>query len=200
MKMKRLFKTKSTAKIVNSHKEYGGIIKQLGLGSFWTSLPEEERSFIRISCKQSFGTTFPLSEVDAPESQLRTRRDTSSFLIGCAAWAIEEKKYILAEKLLLTSINFAQDIISVHTAYNWLIKMHDYLRASNIQSTKECIAFCKSDIEILPLLEKELSWKGRSLQRVKSINVLLSIYKELGLKEEVNELYELGNYYGTLVE
>ncbi|QOR65996.1 hypothetical protein IM538_19775 [Cytobacillus suaedae] len=198
MKLKRLFKTKSQTGTVDVSKKYGGLIKQLGLDSFWSSLTEDERSFIRRSCKHSFGITFPLSEVDAPESKLRTRRDTSSFLIGCAAWAIEENKYVLAEKLLLTSIDYAQDIISVHSAYHWLIKMHDILRVSNMQSTKDCIVFCKSDIEILPLLQKELYMKGRTIQRVKSINVLLSIYKELGLKEEFNELYELGYYYDAL--
>jgi hypothetical protein len=198
MKMKRLFKTKLTTDRVKLSGEYGGIIKQLNLTNFWASLPEDEKLFIRKSCKRSFGITFALSEVDSPESQLRTRRDTSSFLIGCAAWAIEEKKYVLAEKLLLTSIEFANDIISVHSAYNWLIKMHDYLRTSNIQSTNDCIVFCKSDIEILPLLEKELYRKGGSMYKVKSINVLLSIYKELGLKQEFNELYELGHYYDAL--
>ncbi|MBE4907494.1 hypothetical protein IMZ08_05375 [Bacillus luteolus] len=198
MKIRKLFKTKTSVGSEEVSKKYGGLIKQLDLDSFWSSLTEDERSFIRRSCKHSFGITFPLSEVDAPESQLKTRRDTSSFLIGCAAWAIEGNKYGLAEKLLLTSIDHAQDITSVHSAYHWLIKMHDHLRVSNIQSTKDCIVFCKSDIEILPLLQKELYSKGRSVQRVISINVLLSIYKELGLKEEFNELYELGSYYDAL--
>ncbi len=198
MKLKRLFKVKSPTGSEEVSEKYGGLIKQLELDRFWASLTEDERSFIRRSCKHSFGVTFPLSEVDAPESNLRTRRDTSSFLTGCAAWAIEESKYVLAEKLLLTSIDHAKDITSVHSAYHWLIKMHDNLRVSNMQSTNDCIVFCKSDIEILPLLQKELYSKGRSIQRVISINVLLSIYKELGLKEEFNELYELGYYYDAL--
>ncbi|MDF0728512.1 hypothetical protein PY093_17900 [Cytobacillus sp. S13-E01] len=196
MYINKLFKLKNSDARVQLQHQYGGIIKQLNLEEFWASISEGERAIIRNSCKRSFGQSdFDLMDVDTQESILRTRRNTSSFLIGCAAWAIEIAKYDFAEKLLLTSIEYAPDILTLHSSYNWLIKIHDHLRLTNKSSLDDCITYCVHDIDILPLLIEELRKCKRNIPQIRSIAVLLSIYKELGLQDEINKLNEVVRFY-----
>jgi hypothetical protein len=201
MSLINLFKSKNFE--INqglSIKKYGGIIRQLDLEEFWTTLTNKEKNLVRNVCKRSFGiSSFNLDEVDSFGSSLTTRREPSSFLLGIGIWTFEMGKYELTEKLLLKAIEISKDISTVHACYTWLIKIHDRLRVSNQRSLEECIFYCKQDIAIMPLLIDENERNNRHFLNLLPFTVLMTIYNELGYDLEHNETMNLYQYYKSLI-
>ncbi|MCA1032669.1 hypothetical protein LCL95_16785 [Bacillus timonensis] len=197
MTIGRLFKLKTVSKPKIDQNRYGGIIKQLHLESFWHSLKEEEKDVVREGCKKSFGiSNFHLSDVDSPHSKLKTRRNVSSFLIGSGCWAFELGHFHLSEKLLLKSIEYAEDFSTIHVAYNWLIKMHYQLRTKFVDSLSACMMYCKYDIDLLPFLIEERKNMNKDIPQVQSLKILPIIYQEIGIiGEEEDVMGKINKYH-----
>ncbi|MCK8816597.1 hypothetical protein MWH28_04335 [Natroniella sulfidigena] len=139
-------------KLFNS-KKYGGVIESLDLIDFWDDL-------------------------DDPKSNVTTSKSTSGFLNDKAGWAISDKKYDLAEKLLLESINRNNDnSIDLHFTYNHLIKLYYKLRDKNDYLDK-CIDICKKDIALYEEELKDEKFFKKNDTRIPSFQRLVIIYEK----------------------
>ncbi|MBD8070541.1 hypothetical protein [Bacillus sp. PS06] len=200
MSLINLFKSKNNEMNQQLSIKYGGIIRQLNLEEFWETLSEKEKNIVRQVCKRSYGfSSFNLHQVDSFDSDLTTRRDPSSFLLGIGIWTFEMGKYNLTEKILLKAIEIAKDISTVHASYIWLIKIHDKLRKSNKNSIDKCIFYCNNDIAIVPLLIEEKDRTNKNNINLFPFNVLVSIYKELGKNDECENIQKLHQYYKSII-
>ncbi len=148
--------------------KYGGLIAYLGLQDFWVNLSEDERQFIRECYTKglSSGTRNP-KEVDNPEVKTSTSQTASAFLNTYATWAINAKRYDLADKLSQEALKKNQNVIERHYTYNHLIDLYYKQRDKGPEFIQKCIEYCKADIEMFP--EFRDAWLTQERSRLISL-------------------------------
>ena len=172
-------------RLFGSEKEYGGIIEDLNLIDFWGELTEEERDKIRGTREKGLGGSN--RDIDDPNSTVTTSQSASGFLNNKAGWAISDKDYELAEKLLLESLDRSKDPVDLHFAYNYLIKLYYKLRDED-DYLEECINYCEKDIKLFEEKLKDEPFFKENEPRVHSFKRLAIIYKKQERYEDAIEV------------
>ena len=134
-------------KIFGSKDKYGGLIKELGLLEFWKDLSEEEREKIREYSKQGLNMNTKY-DIDDPSYKVsNTTLTADNFLMLKTEYAIKDKNFELAQKLLDKALEYNKDPESLHFIYNNLIKLY-YKQRDDEKFLNKCIEICKKDIEL----------------------------------------------------
>jgi len=172
-------------RLFGGEKEYGGLIEDLKLVDFWGELTEEERDKIRETSDKGLGGSN--RDIDDPNSNVTTSQSASGFLNNKAGWAISDKDYELAEKLLSESIDRSNDSVDLHFAYNHLIKLCYKLRDED-DYLEKCIDYCQKDIKLYEEKLKDKPLFKENDTRVHAFKRLAIIYKKQKRYEEAIEV------------
>ena len=167
--------------------KYGGLIRSLNLEDFWNSLSESERRYIKQCYKQRLGGDGESASLDSPSRIVEfTTQTASNFLSAYATWAINDKKYNLAEKMLKESLKRVENPIDEHFTYNHLIDLYYKQREKGPEYLQKCITCCLKDIQILSAFKSEWNKKYGDAEKLKipSLTRLAIIYEKQGLIQE----------------
>lgn len=137
-------------------KKYGGLIAHYNLEDWWDTLSAEDRSFIKDCSAQglSFGAQKNRNAVDSANIEMNCSLSASDWLSTYSLWAISDKKYMLADKLLNMALELNTNIIDLHFVYNQLIELNYKQRETGIYCLNKCIEYCKADIALFPKFKK----------------------------------------------
>lgn len=129
--------------------KYGGYVKSLGLKKFWGELTIDEREL----CKESFAKSFypnPFNKESVDNSNFKIKADLSAsdFLAITATRIINQKNYVLAEKLLLKASTQEKDAIKKHNILTTLIDVYYKQRVEREDALEKCVFYCRKDIQL----------------------------------------------------
>lgn len=191
--------------------KYGGLIKTYNLEEFWDSLSKDERQFIKECYSKGLSTNNKgTRDVDSLNIELISDKDASNFLNSMSQWAIQNKRYDLAEKLAQQAEkinasktqkesieNNGKNYIDLHFTYNRYIEIYYKKRDIDKKAIEKCVEYCIKDINILPhFLKQWLQEMGPPLPRIPSVDRLRIIYEKQGRYEEAIRICELALKYG----
>jgi tetratricopeptide (TPR) repeat protein len=201
----------------NYTRKYEGLIKAFGLIDFWNTLSDEERVFIKecYSKGLSLGGKRNPEEIDSPNIKFGDDSQSApNFLNAMAKWAIQYKKYELAEKLAKEAEKRAKpqnesvkvfspvkphtrEYIDLHFSYNRYIEMYYKQRDKGEYYLNKCIEYCKRDLKILPFFLGEwLKEFGQPLPRILAIDRLRIIYEKQEKYQDATNICKLALKYG----
>lgn len=151
-------------------KKYGGLINDLKIDEFWEYLTDEEREQLREYSEPILSTyktkvahkddessfvVRSVTKIDDPDTKTTFHvRSATDFLTDLAGVAIDEKQYILAEKLLTEALVKNTNIFDLHYTYDKFIELYYTLSDNDINFREKCINACIKDIEIFNEIRK----------------------------------------------
>ena len=187
-----------------------GVIAYFNMKDFWLSLSDDDR-FNMERWNQSAmvlgggKTSLTKGKVD------RTSQSAANLLWGFASWAITEKKYQLAEKLLLyAEQDTSPSPIDLHFIYNQFIKanLKPKERPECVPAAKE---YCLKDISLFPIYKKQfIERDGAVPPSCPAFQGLASIYEmecvwddmvsvcEMAIREGLRNAETTGGFEGRI--
>lgn len=136
----------------------GGIIAYIGAEAFWKSLSKQEQRQIKLWEKKVGGDP---KSIDHGKIEYCNQTKDSFFQIW-ADWAISEKLYDFAEKMLLYAEENISSALQYHFTCNQFISLYykqREIRSDAIEKTKE---YCLKDIKQYPRYAKALHKDGKA--------------------------------------
>ena len=158
----------------------GGIIASLGLQDWWLSLDDQDRSDLLRYQGSQLGSSGSESLIVGGTSHkgLTVMAFCSSFM----SWALAEKKYALAEKLLKCGESSEGPVLDAHYLLNAAIELYYKQRDTQQDALKQAICYCMADIKLFPEYEKPLrKLCNGKLARCPSFQQLCVIFEKLGM-------------------
>lgn len=171
---------------------YSGEIGALGLSDFWDSLTDSEQQLIKKYRASALSTG---SADTLLTGSVWTSQTPARFLEGYASWAISEKQYDLAEKLLLKAVSYRDDPVDTHFVYNHLIELYYKQRDTKEYALQKAKEYCRMDIELFPTYVNPLIDRVYVLPRCPSFQQLAIIYEKEGDYESAIQICELAIKY-----
>lgn len=184
--------------IFSSSEEDSGpdLINVLNLRDWYTELTEEEQQKL-----YEHSTVFGLDgEQNLLDQFVQTTSQTQQgYLKGVGSKAVSSKDYVFAEQVLLRALEAEDDNpTDRHFVYNSLIELYYKQRDEHDDAIKNCITYCKRDIETIDEFITE--WKQEhntdDLPRIPSFKRLAIIYEKQENYQEALAVCDQALAYG----
>ena len=181
----------------NSNKqEIKGIIGYLGLEDFWLSCSQNEQKDLTRYYQGGLGTSANASPIQGNiQSSSNTELKYLSAMIG---WAVSEKNYSLADKIINTGNKIKiskNNILDAH--YFWQEAAECYYKQRNDKqdAIDMAINFCIKDIEMFPQYSYIMKQEFGSIPRINTFQRLAIIYEKNKQYKEAIQICELAIKY-----
>lgn len=178
-------------------KPVNGMIKYLGLESFWQSLSQEEKDALLRYYGAGVGFDGKNMLIDGHiSSSSNTRFNFFSSMIG---WTVKDKNYSLAEKLIrageVEPVN-ESNVVDAHFFYQETAECYYKQRDLRPDAIARTEAFCLNDLTILPNYLPKLRLSDGSFPRIVTIQRLVILYEKAGRIQEAVDLCNMAIHYG----
>lgn len=135
---------------------YGGYIRAYKIESFWKKLTESERATVKDAFNKSlYPNSVEMTFIDTKGIKEEPVVSLFSFLYGSAVKLYQQKEFDLAANVLTFASKKIKEPFALHQIYNLLIDTYYKQRDVNPNAVKQCVAICKKDIKLAPVITKE---------------------------------------------
>lgn len=166
-----------------------GMIGYLGLEKFWYSLSDSEQKRIIKYSKNSLSSGKASSPI---EGDITSASSTQlKYLSPFIGWAVSEKQWELADKIIDYCEKAKGSIIDLHFFYLSAADCYYRQAKEKPQALDSAICYCKKDIDLFPKYKRPLMKEmGGKLPKIPAFQMLAMCYEK---QEKYVEAIEVCN-------
>lgn len=157
----------------------GGIIGYLKLGAFWDACSSTEKSLITQYYRNRLGAGKNSSPVEGNINY--SSQSALSYLTCLIGWAVYDKKYSFADKIIEYAEKEVQHSTSSIDKHFYLQAVADYYYkriGTKNNAMDKAIEYCHRDVELFPVYRTPLKKNIGELPRIMTFQRLVMLYEK----------------------